>query len=81
MKKSLIYAAVLALVISSCTKDISSFNDNVKDPVTVPAGTLFANATKELVDYVASPNVNVNTFRLWHNTGHKLLIQMNRTSS
>jgi hypothetical protein len=65
MKKSLIYAAVLALVISSCTKDISSFNDNVKDPVTVPAGTLFANATKELVDYVASPNVNVNTFRLW----------------
>lgn len=65
MKKSLIYAAVLALVISSCTKDISSFNDNVKDPVSVPAGTLFANATKELVDYVASPNVNVNTFRLW----------------
>lgn len=65
MKKSLIYAAVLALVVSSCSKDINSFNDNTKDPVAVPAGTLFANATRELVDYVASPNVNVNTFRLW----------------
>lgn len=65
MKKTLIYAGVLALVFSSCSKDIIEFNENTKQPTTVPAGTLFANASKEMVDYVASPNVNVNTFRLW----------------
>ena len=30
-----------------------------------PANALFANSTVELMDYLSSPNVNVNTFRLW----------------
>jgi len=66
MKVLVNYSFVLILIFSiGCTKDITEFNDNVKSPTTVPASSLFANSIKELVDYVASPNVNVNTFRLW----------------
>ena len=66
MKAIVNYSFVLILIFSiGCTKDINEFNDNVKSPTVVPASALFANSIKELVDYVASPNVNVNTFRLW----------------
>jgi hypothetical protein len=52
-------------ILGGCTKDITDANNNPKAPETVPAGNLFANAEKELSDYMSSPNVNVNTFRLW----------------
>ena len=66
MKSIINYSLVIFLLISvGCTKDIDQFNNNDKSPTTVPANALFANATVELMDYLASPNVNVNTFRLW----------------
>ena len=46
--KKLFTAASAALLIASCTSDLSSLNENSKAPVQVPAGTLIANAT---VDY------------------------------
>jgi Starch-binding associating with outer membrane len=66
MKKILILAAVAtASLVTSCTKDLTDLNVNTKAPEVVPAGSLFANATIGLVDYLASPNVNTNNFRLW----------------
>jgi hypothetical protein len=39
---------VLFLLIAvGCTKDIDQFNKNDKSPTTVPANSLFANATVE----------------------------------
>jgi len=64
MKKLSIYIGVL-LFISSCTKDITSLNENQVLPEEVPPAMLFANAQKELARYMASPNVNTNTLRLW----------------
>ena len=64
MKKILI--SILSLIlIWGCTKDITSVNKNPKAPEVVLANSLFSNAQKELFDYMASPNINVNTFRLW----------------
>lgn len=65
MKKFVIYSAAVLLGLSSCTRDISSLNDNPKLPEEVPPGMLLANAQKELFRYDASPNVNNNTLRLW----------------
>lgn len=65
MKRSIIIGAIGVFILGGCTKDITEFNNNPKAPENVPAGNLFANAQKELFDYMSSPNVNVNTFRLW----------------
>ena len=66
MKSIINYSLVLFLLVAvGCTKNIDQFNNNDKSPTTVPANALFANSTVELMDYLSSPNVNVNTFRLW----------------
>ena len=49
----------------SCSQDLTDLNVDTKNPETVQAGTLFANATVELMDFMASTNVNDNNFRLW----------------
>ena len=49
----------------SCSQDITDLNADTKNPEAVEAGTLFANATVELMDFMASTNVNINNFRLW----------------
>ena len=64
MKKIFAFAVAATLLVG-CTKDITDLNKNPKAPEKVPAGTLFANSTIALVDYLASPNVNINNFRLW----------------
>lgn len=63
MKKILILGVVL-FSFFSCG-DITELNENVKNPQRVEAGSLFANATVEMFDFMASTNVNVNNFRLW----------------
>ena len=63
MKKILI-AASAALMVASCG-DLTSLNQNTKAPETVPAGTLVANATVSMMDYLSTVNVNVNNFTLW----------------
>lgn len=63
MKKLLIiFLTVLTVV--SC-KDLTELNQDAKNPDEVPSGALFANATVELFDWMASTNVNRNVWRLW----------------
>jgi hypothetical protein len=55
----------LLLGVFSCTKDLTDLNLDPKNPQNVDGGTLFANATLALMDFMATPNVNVNNFRLY----------------
>src|SRR6187455_499164 len=61
--KKLIYMAFGLFLLSSCTKDISSLNNETKLPASVPAGSLFSNASRNLSDALASASVNTNVFR------------------
>ena len=64
MKKYLIaIGAGAILALSSCTKDIDRFNENIKNPANVPADMLYSNAARNLTDALASSNVNLNPFR------------------
>lgn len=64
MKKYvIIMSSVLLWMLVSCTKDITRFNEETKNPATVPAETLFSNGVRNLADVLASANVNVNVFR------------------
>src|SRR5215211_2177093 len=63
MKKILIFSA-LVILISSCRKDLTSLNIDPKSPVAVPSYTLFSNAQLNLANNLATPNVNVNIWRL-----------------
>lgn len=62
MKKILIICLSI-VILTAC--DLTSLNVDTKNPTEVPAGTLFANATVELFDYMVSTNVNENNLRLW----------------
>lgn len=53
----------MALMVSGCTKNITSFNDEEKRPSNVPASTLFSNAVRNLSDGLVNASVNVNVFR------------------
>lgn len=66
MKKlnKIILISLAMLTVVSC-QDLSELNVDTKNPQEVPAGALFANATKDLFDFMTEPNVNVNNFRLW----------------
>lgn len=62
MKK--IFCLFIAInIIASCTKDISSFNEETKQAANVPAGTLFSNAVRNVSDALASASVNTNPLR------------------
>ena len=61
--KKLIYISLSFFLLSSCTKDITSLNEQTKAPANVPAGTLFSNASRTLSSAMASASVNTNVFR------------------
>ena len=61
MKKILIISLTF-LVLMSCSDELTDFNKDIKNPESVPAGALFANATKDLFDFMTECNVNVNNF-------------------
>jgi len=61
--KKIIYLLLPGLFFVACTKDISRFNEETKKAASVPAGTLFSNATRNLADALASGSVNTNPFR------------------
>lgn len=63
MKKILIIC--LSVVVMSACTDLTELNVDTKNPQEVSGASLFANSTKELVDFMQSTNVNVNNFRLW----------------
>lgn len=64
MKKIASILSVFILLIS-CSDDLTNLNKDTKNPTIVPAGSLFTNAEKNLVDQLTSTNVNNNVFRLF----------------
>lgn len=60
---SLIILGAVGMV--SCKKDITDLNNNPTRPTVVPSASLFANASVNLSDVMASTNVNNNNFRLF----------------
>lgn len=64
MKKILILGMALIFSVTGCG-DLTEMNEDRKNPQEVPAGTLIANATKSLFDFMTQPSVNINNFRLW----------------
>ena len=64
MKNLTIFILTL-FILMSCGEKLSDLNKDIKNPEAVPAGALFANAMKELHDYMSDCNVNINNFRLW----------------
>jgi hypothetical protein len=65
MKKIIFLFIVFSVAgISSCTDDLTNLNRNPKRSTEAPAETLFANAQRNLVDIMTTPNVNSNIFRL-----------------
>lgn len=62
--KKLIIASFVIFGLVACD-DLADLNVDTKNPQEVPAGSLFANATVTLFDFLSSTNVNVNNFRLY----------------
>jgi hypothetical protein len=67
MKKLFIHTSFLLVVmlsVVSCTKDLTSLNQDIKKPSAVDPAALFAYAEKRMADGMTSTNVNLNVFRL-----------------
>lgn len=64
MRKILILFISTVLMVG-CTENFVDLNTDIKNPSEVPAGTLFANSTVSLFNFMTSTSVNVNNFRLW----------------
>ena len=64
MKKIIIMLCSFYMLLSSCTKDITSFNTNTKVASNVPSLTLFTMGEKSLVDYYTSTSVSIAPFRI-----------------
>jgi hypothetical protein len=62
MKKISILLLTLILVYS-CTDNLEDLNKNTKDATVAAGETFFSNAQKNMVDYMASINVNRNVWR------------------
>jgi hypothetical protein len=64
MKKVFIIIFAVGLTLASCKK-LTDLNEDTKSAKSgdAPSQTLFANATKALVDQVATPSVNLNILR------------------
>lgn len=63
-KIKLIILSSFIILASSCKKDITSLNNDPKNPSTVFSWSLYTNAQKNLARTLASSNVNLNIFRL-----------------
>jgi len=64
MRKILILFISTVLLVG-CTDNFEELNTDIKNPPEVPAGTLFANSTLSLFNFMTSTSVNLNNFRLW----------------
>jgi hypothetical protein len=56
---------ILGFVVYSCSNNLESLNENIKDPASVPGESLFTGAQKSLVDQIVTLNVNNNNTKLW----------------
>lgn len=64
MKKLILPILALALVLGSCTDNLTSLNEDPKAASDVPAKTLFSSAQVSLGTFLNSTNVNRNIFKL-----------------
>jgi hypothetical protein len=64
MNKIKIAALFLMVLGAACTKDLTSLNNDPKNPGNVPSYTLFTNAQRSVARTVTSSSVNLNIFRL-----------------
>lgn len=62
--KKFIAALLPVLLLGACTKDLTSLNNDPKNPATVSSASLFTNAQRTLSNTLTSSNVNLNIFRL-----------------
>lgn len=62
--KKILGVFLLTILFSACKKDITSLNNDPKNPSIVPSYALFTNAQRRLTNTVTSSNVNLNIFRL-----------------
>lgn len=65
MKKILYTTSVFMLLLTACTSDDATFNDNNDASYDVSPETLLANAQRELADQITTPEVNLNPFRYY----------------
>ena len=63
--KRLLILILPVVLLASCAKNLEEYNIDQKNPSTVPAGSLFGNALKQMADNQASPSVNSNVLRYW----------------
>lgn len=64
MKNIYLILATAGILLSSCTEDITDYNNDPKLPTAVPPQTLVANAEKNLADRITTISGS-NVFRLW----------------
>lgn len=64
MKRIIIYILPIVLM-TACVESLDDWNVDKKKATSVPARTLFTNATKGIIDIVTTPNVNSNNFRMF----------------
>lgn len=64
MKKVFVITIMTGLFFASCKKDLTSLNEDPKNPPIVAASSLVTNAERSLVRTISSSNVNLNIFRL-----------------
>jgi hypothetical protein len=62
--KKIFYILISGIILSSCSNDLSSLNNDEKNASTVPAFTLFTSAERSLSDQMTNTSVNRNVFRL-----------------
>jgi len=66
MKKMKKLIFILALIVTfSCDSNLTNLNVDTKNATEVPGETLFSNAQKNLVDFLASTNVNINIYKMF----------------
>lgn len=64
MKKIFLTTFILGLAFA-CDDRLEDLNRPIKEPVEVPAETLFGNGVKELAYMMTNSNTNINVFRLY----------------
>ncbi|MET0944690.1 MAG: SusD/RagB family nutrient-binding outer membrane lipoprotein [Flavobacterium sp.] len=64
MKKIILLTAFITLI-TSCSNEITSLNEDIKNPTTTKPEYLFTNAEKALVDQMVSTSVNFNVYRMF----------------
>jgi hypothetical protein len=81
MKKIFLFVLPVSLLLGACTKNISSYNGNLKAPTSVPAGPLFTyaelNLNEDLADCSAYNNIFRHIVEYWSQATNEDVAQYN----